>query len=57
MQNNILKLKRRMLVILVGVVIASIILIVHTAYIQFVQGEELQAKAFRSTKFGKDRYG
>ena len=46
MQNNILKLKRRMLVILVGVVIASIILIVHTAYIQFVQGEELQAKAY-----------
>ena len=35
-----------MLVILVGVVIASIILIVHTAYIQFVQGEELQAKAY-----------
>lgn len=46
MQNNILKLKRRMLVILIGVIIASIILIAHTAYIQFVQGEELQAKAY-----------
>lgn len=46
MQNNILKLKRRMLVILIGVIIASIILILHTAYIQFVQGEELQAKAY-----------
>lgn len=46
MQNNILKLKRRMLVILIGVVVASVILIGHTAYIQFVQGEELQAKAY-----------
>ncbi len=46
MQNNILKLKRRMLVILIGVMIASIILITHTAYIQFVQGEELQTKAY-----------
>ena len=45
MQNNILKLKRRMLVILIGVIVASIILIAHTAYIQFVQGEELQKKA------------
>lgn len=45
MQNNILKLKRRMLVILIGVVVASIILIGHTGYIQFVQGPELQAKA------------
>ena len=46
MQNNILKLKRRMLVILIGVIVASIILIAHTAYIQFVQGEDLQAKAY-----------
>ena len=46
MQNNILKLKRRMLIVLIGVIIASIILIIHTAYIQFVQGEELQAKAY-----------
>lgn len=46
MQNNILKLKRRMLVILIGVMVASVILIGHTAYIQFVQGEELQAKAY-----------
>ena len=45
MQNNILKLKRRMLVILIGVFIASVILIGHTGYIQFVQGPELQAKA------------
>ena len=30
MQNNILKLKRRMLVILIGVIVASIILIAHT---------------------------
>ena len=41
MQNNILKLKRRMLIILIGVVVASVILIGHTAYIQFVQGEEI----------------
>lgn len=46
MQNNILKLKRRMLIILIGVIVASIILIAHTGYIQFVQGEELQAKAY-----------
>ena len=46
MQNNILKLKRRMLIILIGVVVASVILIGHTAYIQFVQGEELQMKAY-----------
>ncbi len=46
MQNNILKLKRRMLVILIGVIVASIILILHTAYIQFVQGAELQEKAY-----------
>lgn len=45
MQNNILKLKRRMLVILIGVFVASVILIGHTGYIQFVQGPELQAKA------------
>ena len=45
MQNNILKLKRRMLVVLIGVIIASIILISHIAYIQFVQGVELQKKA------------
>jgi len=46
MQNNILNVKKRMLVILIGVVIVSIILIGHTAYIQFVQGEELQEKAY-----------
>ena len=46
MQNNILKLKRRMLIILIGVVVASVILIGHTAYIQFVRGEELQMKAY-----------
>lgn len=46
MQNNILKLKRRMLIILIGVIVASIILIAHTGYIQFVQGEELQTKAY-----------
>ena len=46
MQNNILKLKKRMIVILIGVIVSSIILIGHTAYIQFVQGEELQAKAY-----------
>lgn len=45
MQNNILKLKRRMLVILIGVFVASVILIGHTGYIQFVQGPELQVKA------------
>lgn len=45
MQNNILRLKRRMLVILIGVLVASVILIGHTGYIQFVQGPELQAKA------------
>lgn len=45
MQNNILKLKRRMLVILIGVLVASVILIGHTGYIQFVQGPELQVKA------------
>lgn len=46
MQNNILKLKRRMLIILISVVVASVILIGHTAYIQFVRGEELQMKAY-----------
>lgn len=45
MQNNILRLKRRMLVILIGVLVASVILIGHTGYIQFVQGPELQVKA------------
>ena len=34
-----------MLVILIGLFIASVILIGHTGYIQFVQGPELQAKA------------
>lgn len=46
MQNNILKLKRRMLVILVGVIVASVILILSTAHIQFIRGEELKAKAY-----------
>ncbi len=35
-----------MLIILIGVVVASVILIGHTAYIQFVRGEELQMKAY-----------
>ena len=46
MQNNILKMKKRMLIVLIGVIIASIILIIHTWYIQFIQGEELQSKAY-----------
>ncbi len=46
MQNNILKLKRRMLVVLIGVVLASIVLIGQTANLQFVRGEELKAKAY-----------
>ena len=45
MQNNILKMKRRMIIVLIGTIVMGIILIAHTAYIQFVQGEELQAKA------------
>ncbi len=46
MQNNILKLKRRMLVVLIGVAIASVVLIGQTANLQFVRGEELKAKAY-----------
>ncbi len=46
MQNNILKLKRRMLVVLIGVAVASVVLIGQTANLQFVRGEELKAKAY-----------
>ena len=46
MQNNILSMKKRIIVVLIGVLISSIILIAHTAYIQFIQGKELQQKAF-----------
>ena len=46
MQNNILKLKKRMLVIPISIIIVDIILFIHIAYIQFVQGEDLQKKAY-----------
>ena len=45
MQNNILKMKRRMIIVLVGTIVMGVILIFHTGYIQFVQGEDLQRKA------------
>ena len=45
MQNNILNMKKRMIIVLIGTIIMSVILILHTAYIQFAQAEELQQKA------------
>lgn len=45
MQNNILSLKKRMKIILIGVVIISVIIIIKIAYIQFIQGKDLQNKA------------
>ena len=45
MQNNILKMKKRMIIVLLGTIVMGIILILHTAYIQFVQAQELQQKA------------
>jgi len=45
MQGNILSSKKRMRIILIGVIIACTIIIIKIGYIQFVQGSDLQQKA------------
>ena len=41
-----IKTKKRIKFILIGAIILMTLLIMHIAYIQFIQGKELQAKAY-----------
>ena len=53
MQNNILSSKKRMRLILICVNLVWIILIIKLAYIQFIQGEELQAKSIEQQNISR----